>query len=43
MRQFVESIARLYAKGKIGFALIQKMLSDNKITEDEYKYIVSGE
>lgn len=43
MRQFVESIARLFAKGKIGFALIQKMLSDNKITEEEYRYIVFGE
>lgn len=43
MRQFVESLARLYAGGKIGIALIQKILSDNKITEDEYSYIIFRE
>lgn len=42
MRQFVESLGRLYAEGKIGFTLIRKMLSDSKITDDEYKYIISA-
>lgn len=41
MRQFVESIGRLYADGKIGTTLIQKLLSDGKVSQEEYEYIVS--
>lgn len=41
MRQFVESLGRLYAEGKIGITLIQKLLSDGKIFEEEYQYIIS--
>lgn len=41
MRQFVESLARLYAGGRVDNVLIQKLLSDNKIDSDEARYILS--
>lgn len=39
MRQFVESLGRLYADGKVDKAFIQKLLSDKKINKDEADFI----
>lgn len=39
MRQFVESLGRLYAYGKIDRNFVQKLLSDKKIDKDEADFI----
>lgn len=41
MRQFVESLARLYKAGKISQEHLNKMLRDKKISQEEYKFITS--
>lgn len=41
MRQLVESLARLYAAGKVTIEHLQKMIEENKISQEEYNYIVS--
>lgn len=40
MRMLVESLKRLYHKGKLTIDDIQKRLDDGIITEEEYRYIV---
>ena len=39
MRQFVESLGRLYATQKVSEELIRKLLSDKKIDEEEMDFI----
>ena len=41
MTQFVESLARLYKDNKISKNNIDTFLSTKKITQTEYKYIIS--
>lgn len=41
MTQFVESLRRLYSVDKIDKIKIDKLLSLQKITSQEYEYIVS--
>lgn len=41
MRQFVESLKRLYADGKINEEKITELCKDNKITEFEKEYILN--
>ena len=40
MRMLVESLKRLYHKGKLTIEDIRKRLDDGIITEEEYRYIV---
>lgn len=40
MRMLVESLKRLYHKGKLTIEDIRKRLDDGIITEEEYQYIV---
>ena len=40
MRILVESLKRLYDKGKLTMEDIRKRLDDGIITEEEYRYIV---
>lgn len=39
MSTFVNSLKRLYAKGKVTKEKLEDLVSDGKITEEEYKYI----
>ena len=39
-RQFVESIKRLYANGKLEKEKIVKLFESKKINEEEFKYIL---
>lgn len=41
MRILVESLKRLYEKGSVSKEDIERMFSENKITEDEKKYILN--
>lgn len=41
MTQFVESVRRLYADNKVDKTKIDKLLSIQKITSQEYEYIIS--
>ncbi len=41
MSQLVESLARLYKDNKISDGKLNKLLSDKKITKQEYEYIIS--
>lgn len=41
MRILVESLKRLYGKGKVSKEDIERMFYENKITEDEKKYILN--
>lgn len=41
MNQFVESMKRLYANGKVSEEKIMMLCKDNKITEDEKNYILN--
>lgn len=43
MRQFVESMNRLYADGKVGKEKIESLCENNKITEEEKLYILDVE
>lgn len=40
MREFVESLKRLYAGARIELITIERQLQNKKITEEEYKYIL---
>lgn len=40
MRTLVESLKRLYAKGKVTIEKLQGMVADGTITEAEFEYIV---
>ena len=42
MRQFVESLKRLYKDNKIKSEKILKMYTEKKLTKDEYEYILGG-
>ena len=41
MRQFIESLRRLYINGMISEEKINKLFNDSKITNDEKKYILN--
>lgn len=41
MRQLVESLRRLYQAGRVDLLKIQTLLTDGKITLEEYDYIVA--
>lgn len=41
MTEFVESLKRLYMSGKITSKKLNLMLVENKITKEEYKFIIS--
>lgn len=40
MSTLVESLKRLYYEKKIGVEKLNKMLADDKITQEEYDYII---
>lgn len=41
MNQLIESLCRLYKDGRISKATLDRMLSDNKISKQEYTLIIS--
>ena len=41
MNQLIESLCRLYKDGKISNETLERLLSDNKINEQEYTLIIS--
>ena len=41
MNQFVESLCRLYKAEKIDMKKLGELLASNKITQQEYEYIIS--
>lgn len=41
MRILIESLKRLHEKGNVSKEDIERMFSENKITEDEKKYILN--
>ena len=43
MNNFVESLYRLYGANKINEKKLGELLASNKITQQEYDYIVSAE
>lgn len=42
MTQFVESLCRLYRANKIDIKKLGELLALNKITQQEYDYIISA-
>lgn len=42
MSQFVESLYRLYNTNKINKEKLDALLASNKITQQEYEYIISA-
>lgn len=42
MTQFVESLCRLYRANKIDMKKLSELLALNKITQQEYDYIISA-
>jgi hypothetical protein len=42
MSTLVESLKRLYLAGKVTIDKLNTMLSQNKITQEEYDYIIAG-
>ena len=42
MNQFVESLCRLYRANKIDIKKLGELLTLNKITQQEYDYIISA-
>ena len=40
MSILVESLKRLYTAGKVSLEKIQEMMSTNKISLEEYRYII---
>ena len=40
MRTFVESLKRLYKAGRISRAKLEEFLSEGKISQEEFNYIV---
>lgn len=42
MTQLVESLCRLYKDGKISNATLDRLLSDKKISKQEYTLIISA-
>lgn len=41
MRQFVESLKRLYQNNKLSLEKIEELLQTNKISEEEKAYILN--
>jgi hypothetical protein len=41
MNQFIESLCRLYQDGKVSNATLDRLLSENKISKQEYILIIS--
>lgn len=41
MNQFVESLQRLYKENKVSNQTLNKLLTEKKITKQEYEYIIS--
>lgn len=42
MIRFVESLKRLYKAGKVTEEKLSEMLSEGKITQEEYEYITGA-
>jgi hypothetical protein len=42
MNQFVESLCRLYKANKIDMKKLGELLALNKITQQEYNYVISA-
>ena len=42
MTQFIESLCRLYKDDKISKTTLDKLLSDNKISKQDYTLIISA-
>lgn len=42
MNQFVESLARLYKDEKVSDNTLNRLLSEKKINQQEYTYIISA-
>ena len=40
MSRFVESLKRLYGAGKISDEKLSEMLTDSKISQEDYDYII---
>ena len=40
MSRFIESLKRLYSVNKITDAKLSEMLTDNKISQEDYDYIM---
>ena len=43
MTQFVESLCRLYRANKVDMKKLDELLALNKITKQEYEYIISAD
>ncbi len=43
MRGYVEKLKDFYKKGLYTVAQIQKLLNNGKITQEEYKYIITND
>ena len=43
MSQFIQSLCRLYRANKIDMKKLDELLALNKITQQEYDYIVSAD
>lgn len=43
MNQFVESLCRLYRANKVDIKKLGELLSLNKLTKQEYDYIISAQ
>ena len=42
MNQFVESLLRLYKEDKVSNQTLDRLLTNKKITKQEYEYIISA-
>ena len=42
MRQLVESLKRLYERGKVTKGKLAQMVKENKITQEEFNFIING-
>jgi hypothetical protein len=42
MRQLVESLKRLYEQGKVTKDKLAQMVKENKITQEEFNFIING-
>lgn len=42
MNQFIESLSRLYKEDKVSNQTLNRLLTDKKITKQEYEYIISA-
>lgn len=42
MNQLIESLSRLYKEDKVSNQTLNRLLTDKKITKQEYEYIISA-